>query len=124
MPEAAAAQPEDKTEAEYLRTMHAHVHRRWADNFLRLSAEKLPANNPLNQPKLTAEVDLVVTADGQLLSAKVVRGSGFGGFDDAAIEVLRDAVPFPLPPDRASARMTTSCTCAGCLPVTSAAARG
>jgi TonB family protein len=98
LPETPAALPADKAEAQYLRGVHAHVHKRWADNFLRLSAEKLPANNPLNQPGLNAEVDLVVTADGQLMSAKVARSSGFAGFDDAVIEVLRDAVPFPLPP--------------------------
>jgi TonB family protein len=47
---------------------------------------------------LTAEVDIVVAPDGQLISAQVVKGSGFAGFDDAILEVLRDAVPFPTPP--------------------------
>jgi protein TonB len=85
-------------ERDYVRTLHAHIHRRWADNFLRLAAEKLPPVNPLNQPGLTAEADIVVSPDGQLISARVTRGSGFIGFDDAILEVLRDAVPFPKPP--------------------------
>ena len=83
---------------EYLRVLHAHIHRRWADNFLRLVGEKLPPVNPLNDAAMSAEVDLVVAADGQLISAKITRSSGFAGFDDAIVEVLRDAVPFPTPP--------------------------
>jgi TonB family protein len=85
-------------EGAYLRTLHGHIHRRWADNFLRLAAEKLPPVNPLNQPGLTAEVDIVVAPDGQLISARIARGSGFPGFDDAILEVLRDSVPYPRPP--------------------------
>src|SRR5262245_27067569 len=85
-------------EGDYLRTLHGHIHRRWADNFLRLAAEKLPPINPLNRPELTAEADIVVSPDGQLISARIARGSGFPGFDDAILEVLRDSVPYPKPP--------------------------
>ena len=92
---AAAGGPEN----DYLKTLHAHIHKRWADNFLRLAAEKLPPVNPLNQPGLTAEADLIVAPDGQLISAQITRGSGFAGFDDAILEVLRDSVPYPKPPN-------------------------
>ncbi|HMF42579.1 MAG TPA: energy transducer TonB [Polyangia bacterium] len=85
-------------EAEYLRALHDHIHKRWADNFLRLAAEKLPPINPLNQAGLTAEAEIVVAPDGQLISARIARGSGFAGFDDAILEVLRDSVPLPSPP--------------------------
>jgi TonB family protein len=84
--------------AAYLRELHAHIHRRWADNFLRLAGEKLPATNPLNDATKVAEVDVIVAPDGQLISAKVTRSSGFAGFDDAIVEVLHDGVPFPTPP--------------------------
>ena len=97
LPETPLADRAGGPEGDYLRTLHAHIHRRWADNFLRLAAEKLPAVNPLNQPGLTAEADIVVAPDGQLLSAAITRGSGFAGFDDAILEVLRDSVPFPSP---------------------------
>ena len=97
LPETPLADRTGGPEGDYLRTLHAHIHRRWADNFLRLAAEKLPAVNPLNQPGMTAEVDIVVAPDGQLLSAAITRGSGFAGFDDAVLEVLRDSVPFPSP---------------------------
>ena len=58
LPEAPFAAPAGGPEGEYMKTLHAHIHRRWADNFLRLAAEKLPPVNPLNQPGLTAEADL------------------------------------------------------------------
>ena len=85
-------------EGAYLRDLHAHIHRRWAENFLRLVGEKLPASNPLNDAGKAAEVDVIIAADGQLISAKITRGSGFAGFDDAIIEVLHDGVPYPTPP--------------------------
>ena len=95
---AASAAGTPGPERDYLRALHTHIHRRWTDNFLRLAGEKLPPVNPLNQPGLTAEADIVVAGDGQLISARIARGSGFPGFDDAVLEVLRDAVPFPKPP--------------------------
>jgi TonB family protein len=98
LPEAPLADRSGGPEGDYLRTMHAHIHKRWADNFLRLAGEKLPPVNPLNQPGLTAEADIIVAPDGQLISARLSRGSGFPGFDDAILEVLRDSVPFPKPP--------------------------
>lgn len=98
LPEAALSDRSGGKEGEYLSALHAHIHRRWADNFLRLAAEKLPPVNPLNQAGLTAEADIVVAPDGQLISARITRASGFAGFDDAILEVLRDSVPFPKPP--------------------------
>jgi HEAT repeat protein len=85
-------------EATYLATLHAHVHKRWAENFLRLIGEKLELSNPLNAPTLAAEVDLVISGDGQLISSAISKSSGFPGFDDAVIEILHDAVPFPRAP--------------------------
>jgi TonB family protein len=85
----------------YLRALHEHVHRRWADNFLMLIQQKLPLTNPLNVAARDAEVDVVISPDGQLLSSTITKSSGFPGFDDAIGEVLRDSVPFPLPPPSA-----------------------
>ena len=98
LPEQPLASAAAGAEASYLAAIHAHIHLRWSDNFLRLIGEKLELNNPLNVPDRTAEVDLVISADGQLLSTTVTRSSGFPGFDDAAVEILRDAVPYPKPP--------------------------
>jgi TonB family protein len=100
-------------ESTYLPTLHAHVHRRWTDNFLRLVGEKLPSTDALNDPSRTAEVELVIGADGQLPSVAITRSSGVKSFDDAVLEVLRDAIPYPAPPvsarsddDRAHVRWT------------------
>jgi TonB family protein len=98
LPEGAGPPPAPGAEASYLPDLHAHVHRRWANNFLRLVGENMEASNPLNTPDRSAEVDVVIGADGQLVSTKVSRPSGFPGFDDAIIDVLKDAVPFPKPP--------------------------
>lgn len=98
LPEAAGPPPASPLEAAYLRDLHTGVHRRWADNFLRLVGEKLEAKDPLNSPDRSAEVDLAIGADGQLVSTKISRTSGFPGFDEAIIEILKDAVPFPRPP--------------------------
>ena len=96
--ESPLALPPPGPEATYLGKLHAHIHRSWSDNFLRLVGEKLELNNPLNVPDRMAELDIVISADGQLLSTTVARSSGFPGFDDAAVEILRDAVPYPKPP--------------------------
>ncbi|HMC94594.1 MAG TPA: HEAT repeat domain-containing protein, partial [Polyangia bacterium] len=98
LPEGAGPPPAPGAEASYLPDLHAHVHRRWANNFLRLVGENMEASNPLNTPDRSAEVDVVIGADGQLVSTKVSRPSGFPGFDDVVIDVLKDAVPFPKPP--------------------------
>jgi TonB family protein len=98
-PEPPAGAHAPAAEADYLRALHAHIHRRWTDNFLRLVGESLPLSNPLNDAALTAEVDVTVAVDGQLLATSITKSSGFPGFDDAIIEVLRDAVPFPHPVD-------------------------
>jgi hypothetical protein len=104
----AAALPSDKVaepaimggpgDVDYLRKVHAHVHKRWADNFLSLIGQNLPLTNPLNDAARVAEADIVIAADGKLVSATITKGSGFAGFDDAVPEVLRDSAPFPAPP--------------------------
>ena len=107
--QAAAAQlPSDKVpepaivggpnDLEYLKKIHAHVHKRWTDNFLALIGQNLALNNPLNDATRVAEVDVVISAAGKLVSATITKPSGFAGFDDAIPEVLKDSVPFPAPP--------------------------
>lgn len=98
LPESPLPLPPPGPEATYLSTVHTQIHRRFTDNFLRLIAEKLELTNPLNVPTLSAEVDLAISGDGQLISSQVSRSSGFPGFDDAVVEILRDAVPYPRPP--------------------------
>jgi HEAT repeat protein len=82
-------------EAQYLGKVHARVHSRWAENFLRLASAKLPASDAINDPARAVTVELVFGADGQVVSLETVQSAGVPGFDDAAKEVLRDSVPFP-----------------------------
>lgn len=107
-PAFAATLPNDKlpepavmggpNDLEYLRKIHAHVHKRWAANFLALIGQNLALTDPLNDPTRVAEADIVVGADGKLISAVVTKKSGFAGFDDAIPEVIKDSSPFPVPP--------------------------
>jgi hypothetical protein len=107
-PAGAAALPNDKVaepaimggpnDLEYLRTIHAHVHKRWADNFLALIGQNLALGNPLNDAARAAEADVIISAKGKLIMVTITKSSGFAGFDDAVGEVLKDAVPFPRPP--------------------------
>ena len=85
-------------EGTYLQQMHQRVHSRWAENFLRLAAEKLPASDPVNQPTRAATADVVLGDDGQILTLELSKSSGYGGFDDAVKEILHDSVPFPAAP--------------------------
>src|SRR5215208_2827608 len=77
LPEAAVAiaDPVAVEANNYVRALHAHIHRSWADNFLRLAAEKLPATDQLNDATKSADVELVIGGDGQLASATVARAS-------------------------------------------------
>jgi hypothetical protein len=105
---AAAPLPNDKVaepplmggpnDLEYLKKIHAHIHKRWTDNFLALIGQNLDLKNPLNDPARVAEADIIVSAQGKLIVANITKSSGFAGFDDAIPEVLKDSVPFPVPP--------------------------
>jgi HEAT repeat protein len=107
-PAGAATLPNDKVaepalmggpnDLEYLRKLHAHVHKRWADNFLTLIGQNLPLSDPLNDPSRAAEADVVIGGDGKLVNVTLTRRSGFAGFDDAVPEILKDSSPFPKPP--------------------------
>jgi hypothetical protein len=85
-------------DAEYLKKLHAHVHKRWADNFLKLIGQNLQLSDPLNDPTRAAEADVVIGGDGKLINVTLTKKSGFAGFDDAVPEILKDSSPFPKPP--------------------------
>src|SRR4051794_30934241 len=71
LPEPATLTGAKGVEGDYLRHIHNQVHRRWADNFLRLAAEKLPLSNPVNDPTRVATADVVLSADGQIISVEI-----------------------------------------------------
>src|SRR5450755_2509520 len=51
-------------EGDYLRLLHRDIHFRWAVQFLEGVAAKRPANDPINNSKLEAEVLFTVRWDG------------------------------------------------------------
>ena len=58
-------------------------------------AQKLPETDPINEPTRATTVELVVNPEGEIVKLETTKSSGFGGFDDAVKDVLRDSVPFP-----------------------------
>jgi TonB family protein len=93
-----AVQGEGKT-LTYLSTLHAKVHRAWADNFLAMADARLPKDHPVNLPTRAVTVNVVLTATGALQSAEVGGFSGSSEFDTSALEVVRINAPYVPAPD-------------------------
>jgi|GEM_PF-1222167 len=81
----------------YLADLYEPLQSRWR-SFLGNCRTQLPPEHPLNQSSLQVVVDIGVGRDGRLRAVQVVQPSGNGEFDDVAVEVVRDAAPFPPPP--------------------------
>jgi hypothetical protein len=90
--------PGQGVEADYLRAIHARVHTRWNDNFLKTVAARLAPDHPLNAPELQVAVALTVAANGAVVGTEIESSSGLPDFDRAAREVLLDSGPMPAPP--------------------------
>lgn len=89
----------DVAHGDYLRALHQRVHRRWADNFLHMATTQLPRTDAINDPSRLVVIDVILARGGVLVDASVAGESGARGFDEAAVEVLRDSAPFPAPPE-------------------------
>jgi hypothetical protein len=91
-------------EGDYLRTVHARIHFRFAHRFINDIAAKQPASDPLNRPGLRAEILFGLRWDGSLSDAVVNEKSGVAAFDQAALAAVRgdavgaDAARYPPPP--------------------------
>ena len=59
---------------------------------------RLPPGHKLNRSSLAVRIGIELDADGNLIAMKVSAPSGARAFDDAALEVAREAVPLPRPP--------------------------
>jgi TonB family protein len=59
---------------------------------------RLPPDHRLNRSSLAVRVGLEIDVDGSLVAMRVVSPSGDRAFDDAALEVAREALPLPRPP--------------------------
>ena len=83
----------------YLEKVAPHLSGRWSA-FLEDCRVRLAADHPLNRKGLAARLAIELDARGGLVAVSVERSSGLAGFDEAALEVVRDAVPLPPPPPR------------------------
>lgn len=95
-----AVQGEGKT-LSYLSTLHAKVHRAWADNFLAMAAARLPKDHPVNLPTRATVLNVVLTSTGALQSAEIGTYSGSAEFDNSALDVVRINAPYVPAPEEA-----------------------
>lgn len=96
---AAAAEPEitvPGVEGEYLRAVHTRIHQRWTKGFLAGLGNTSPG--PLSDKRLRTVVLFAVRWDGTVAEANVGASSGVATFDRAAVEAVRTADHFPVPP--------------------------
>lgn len=84
--------------ASYLNSVHRRIHPEFTDKELARFAA-LPPNDPLNDPTLTMRVELVIGgADGRLVKTTIAKPSATPAFDEAAIDSLKRADGFGVPP--------------------------
>ena len=83
-------------DALYVRMAHERLDPRW-NTFVR-ELSRMPVGDRYQDPALATEVVIVVETDGTI--SRVERGfvSGLAGFDDAAIDLLKDVGRLPVPP--------------------------
>jgi TonB family protein len=79
----------------YLRMVHPRLKVGWR-NFLDDARLRLPAGHALNNTSLSATLAIVVDPKGKLVEVRASRSSGDADFDAAALEIVRDAAPYPL----------------------------
>ncbi len=83
--------------AAYYAAMHRQIHEFWALGFVR---SVLFRGGKYADEELYTELEIVVQKDGTLASVpQIARSSGLVEFDAAAIQAVRGAAPFPLPPE-------------------------
>jgi TonB family protein len=85
--------------ANYLNGMHSRIHPLFSDQFL-TSLDSLGVNDPLNNPSLSASLDVALEpGTGAVAAVSVARTSGIERFDQGALDAVRSAAPFgPTPP--------------------------
>jgi len=83
--------------AQFIAHMHRQIHEKWAFGFLN-DMDRDFRDSPMNDLKLIAKLEIVLTGDGEVDKISMVRTSGNTGFDSAAIGSVYAAAPFPTPP--------------------------
>ncbi len=79
--------------ASYLNEIHNKIHPIFADNFLG-SLGGLPPTHQLNDQKLMARLEIVLSKEGRIVRVGIVKASGVTAFDVAALDAVDRAQPF------------------------------
>jgi TonB family protein len=83
--------------AAYIARMHRSIHEKWGFGQIEEWDEK-PSTSPYNNPELLTTLELVLNGDGTIDNVKVIRSSGLGMYDTAAVDVAYSSGPYPDPP--------------------------
>jgi TonB family protein len=83
--------------AAYIARMHRSIHKLWGFGALE-DWDELGSSSPLNNPNLLTTLELVLNGDGTVDKVTIVKGSGYLGYDAAAMDVAYSAGPYPDPP--------------------------
>ena len=84
--------------AEYLIGMHKRIHPIFTDSFLS-SLDHLPATQPMNDPRLSTELEIILNQEtGGIARMGVTKSSGLTAFDVAVLASVKRAAPFGAPP--------------------------
>jgi TonB family protein len=88
-------------EGDYLRAVHSRIHERWAKGFVEgLTRAPAAAGSaaPVGDKGVRTVVLFAVRWDGTVAEVNVGTSSGVASFDKAAIDAIRTADRFPVPP--------------------------
>lgn len=83
--------------AGYLASLQSRFSPAWSA-FLEDCRLRLPRDHVLNDPALEALVSISLDRAGRVIDVAVAKRSGVAAFDEAAVEVVQEAVPLPAPP--------------------------
>lgn len=89
--------PADKDGLAYLELVYPALRDGWA-SFVNDCRLRLAGDHQLNATSLRAVVGMTIRRDGTLAEASLAEPSGEADFDGAALEIARDAAPYPAPP--------------------------
>ena len=81
----------------YIARAHRKIHRLWGFGFLP-DLDMKADGHPMNDMNLWTMLELVVTPDGKIKKATIVKPSGLLTFDAAALSTVFTATPFPRSP--------------------------
>jgi hypothetical protein len=84
--------------ARYMNAVHNRIHPLFTGGFL-FALDSLPAGHPLNDQRLSTELEIVLNQEsGDVVRMGVTKFSGVTAFDIGALESVKRAAPFGMPP--------------------------